>query len=157
MVKHEAKGCKDVSKLVAMIGVLCHLFGLQPCGNNAPILSTSRDALQALLVLLVNRYPKVRKCAAEQLYVCLLTRQQGDDEDDSEYSGTEEAMTILSSHRWDADLDVVRQARYKLFAPLQLEPPETAVAALTQTKRSSSKAVEDEHESYASLVDMAGY
>jgi hypothetical protein len=52
LVKGEMRGCRDVLCLIWTATVLCHLVGMpQP---------TCHDALQALLTLLVNRYPRVR-------------------------------------------------------------------------------------------------
>ena len=51
LVKGEAQGCKDVACLMEASMVLCHLAGLHA--------DVSRPALQALLVLLCNRFPKV--------------------------------------------------------------------------------------------------
>ena len=51
LMKGEAQGCKDVACLTEASMVLCHLARLQA--------EVSRPALQALLVLLCNRFPKV--------------------------------------------------------------------------------------------------
>lgn len=50
-MKGEARGCKDVACLTEASAALCHLAGLHA--------DVSKQALQALLVLLCNRFPKV--------------------------------------------------------------------------------------------------
>ena len=105
VVRAEAVGCRDIPKLLAMVGVLCHLAGLAPSGSaQVPAVTAltlvSTQALQALLVLLVNRYPKVRKYTAEQLYVRLLTLQEDDADDEEGEGGAAEAMEVLSQTRW---------------------------------------------------------
>jgi len=80
------------------------------------------------------------------------------DSDDEEDSGTAEAMEVLSRTRWDAELPVVKAARAKLYAPLRLSPPDTAANTIKAGNGASAKKQQtDEHESYASLVDSAGY
>ena len=50
LVKGEARGSKDVACLTEASAVLCHLAGLHA--------DVSKPALQALMVLLCNRFPK---------------------------------------------------------------------------------------------------
>ena len=106
-------------------------------------------AMQGALALLVNRYPRVRRVAAEQLYVTLLGMS---DEDDP---GLEAAADRLSETRWDAELSVVKPARNELYPMLGLVPP---AAALVEAKGRGVKVeTKDENESYAALVGSAGY
>jgi hypothetical protein len=51
------RNCRDVAKLLAVVQALCHLAGLRPRGDAAA--AAAEGALHALLVLLVNKYPKV--------------------------------------------------------------------------------------------------
>ncbi|KAL4858426.1 Tubulin-folding cofactor D [Chlorella vulgaris] len=71
LVREEIKGCSDVQRLHAAAGVLCQLASLEE-----PVRG---DALRAALLLLGNRYPKVRRYAAEQVYTMLLTFEPADD------------------------------------------------------------------------------
>lgn len=52
-MRGEARGCRDVATLGQAAGVLCQLV-------LAPDQAVCERAMQALLALLVNRYPKVR-------------------------------------------------------------------------------------------------
>jgi hypothetical protein len=54
LVRGEARGCRDVAVLAQVACVLCHLAG-------APGQATAERAMQALLTLLANRYPKVSR------------------------------------------------------------------------------------------------
>jgi hypothetical protein len=101
--------------------------------------------------------PQVRKYTAEQLYVRLLTLG-GDDDDGDVDEQTEAAMEVLSGTRWDADVGVVKAARTRLYAPLKLTPP--VLKAKREAGDGGARAAgvaADEHASYASLVDTAGY
>lgn len=54
LTKKECQQCKDVPRLCAAVSLLCQLiFCAKP---------VSSSALQSLLALMVNRYPKVRCC-----------------------------------------------------------------------------------------------
>ena len=52
LTKKECQQCKDVPRLCAAVSLLCQLIS---CAT--PV---SSSALQSLLALMVNRYPKVR-------------------------------------------------------------------------------------------------
>ena len=54
LTKMECQQCKDVPRLCAAVSLLCQLIS---CAK--PV---SSSALQSLLALMVNRYPKVRCC-----------------------------------------------------------------------------------------------
>ena len=154
-IRAELKGSRDIAKLCLGAQALCHLAGL---GKVAGLDPNSDDtsacakttATHGVLALLVNRYPRVRRTAAEQLYVTLLG--VGDDETDE---GVESAVELLSTTRWDAELAVVKPKRNLLYPMLGLLPPKLAlVAAKTVSK---SEKVLDENDSYAALVGSAGY
>ena len=150
-LRAELKGSRDVAKLCLGVQALCHLAGLGkadagPVSDEATCAST--NATLGLLALLVNRYPRVRRVAAEQLYVTLLGCE-GED------AGTEKAIELLSATRWDADLAVVKPARNALYPMLGLETPKQAlVAAKSKTATCEAR---DENDSYAALVGSAGY
>ena len=54
LTKMECQQCKDVPRLCAAVSLLCQLIS---CAR-----PESSSALQSLLALMVNRYPKVRCC-----------------------------------------------------------------------------------------------
>eukprot|EP00976_Prorocentrum_cordatum_P031603 643052-Prorocentrum_minimum.AAC.1 len=66
-------------------------------------------------------------------------------------------MEVLSSTRWDAELALVKAERAKLYPLLGLTPPVAASADASKKGAAANKKVEDEHSSYASLVDTMGY
>jgi hypothetical protein len=58
--------------------------------------------------------------------------------------------------RWDADLQLVKAERFKMYALLGLDPP-AVTTTKEASKREPKKEVADEHATYASLVDTFGY
>ncbi|KAK3259577.1 hypothetical protein CYMTET_31433 [Cymbomonas tetramitiformis] len=147
LVRGELRQCRDIAKLLEGVAVVCHFVG---SGQG----EVPSQALQSILALMVNRYPKVRKYAAEQLYVRLLTAQD-DEEDEARAEKLEEVVDLLGETPWDAPVPEVKVNRNKLYAPLGLTPP----AAATSMQMSKKAAVEpvDENASYAALVESAGY
>ena len=78
--------------------------------------STGRSsALQGVLALIVNRYPRVRRVAAEQLYVQLLGLSDEMEQGAGSVEDMEAAIELLADTRWDAELTVVKQERNKLY------------------------------------------
>jgi hypothetical protein len=151
-LRAELKGSRDVAKLCLGVQALCHLAGLAssagPGASRDEAKCASTCATMGVLALLVNRYPRVRRVAAEQLYVTLL----GSEGEDAE---TEKALELLSATRWDADLAAVKPARNSLYPMLGLETPKQAlVAAKAKAAKLEAK---DENDSYAALVGSAGY
>jgi len=72
-VRGELKGSRDIAKLCLGVQALCHVAALGPAGTDQSGGATARvSAMQGVLALMVNRYPRVRRTAAEQLYVLLL-------------------------------------------------------------------------------------
>jgi hypothetical protein len=178
-LRSELKGSRDVAKLCLGVQALCHLAALGP-GPAAPGTmmaaaaaesdstpeSARVSAMQGVLALMVNRYPRVRRVAAEQMYVLLLGLS--DDEDNAESTAgagndalegtgadTHAAIDLLSETKWDAELTVVKPERNKLYALLGLKPPASA-STLAKGPGARVKLV-DENESYAALVGSAGY
>ncbi len=141
-----ARGSRDVVKLCAAAAALAQLAGLPP-GTAARC-----DARRALVALLAGPFPRVRRAAAEALYLRLL--------DDTEPE-TEAAAEALAAARWDAPQEEVRAAAASIHEALRLGPlptaltPEGAAAAATLAPR--RREAVDEHDSYRSLVDAAGY
>ena len=179
-LRAETKGSRDVAKLCLCVAALCHLAGCGPPGDGAGLGcgdggddaraaregpgpedaadgSTARvSATLGVLALLLNRYPRVRRTAAEALYVTLL----GYEDAAAEYAGHDgvdlaAAIEVLAETRWDDELQRVKPRRNELYGFLRLTPPASAAKA---AKAPATKAREaDENESYAALVGSAGY
>lgn len=65
LARSETRMCTDVGRLLDAASLLCHLLATGEPGRTS--------ALQGLLLLLVSKFPKVRRHTAEQLYLQLLT------------------------------------------------------------------------------------
>ena len=113
LVRGEACGCRDVAVLAQAAVVLCHLAG-------APAQATAELAMQALLALLVNRYPKVRRAVAEQLYIRLMTL-----EEHARWAGCalDAAADVLCESLWDGPRAGAKAARDGLYPLLRLQAP----------------------------------
>lgn len=143
LTRGECQQCKDVPRLCAAVLVLCQLIVCEtPVGSGA---------LQVLLSLTVNRYPKVRKQAAEQLYVQLMTI-----EDMGLYDADclDAAYDVLTEIAWDGPLEHVKAARSRLLQIFKLETPDcsTDAAELQQSRQVGSKRA-DENASYQALIN----
>ncbi|XWS27418.1 hypothetical protein CRYUN_Cryun26dG0113500 [Craigia yunnanensis] len=88
----ELKGSKDFSKIYAGIAILGYI-----CSVSDPINSC---AFSHLLTFLGHRYPKIRKAAAEQVYLVLL--QNGSLVSEEK---TDKALEIISETCWDGDME----------------------------------------------------
>jgi hypothetical protein len=84
-LRQEAKGCKDVHRLAAILDVATGLV---------ISIQESRDAVAFVCELLMHEYPRVRSLAAEKLYVRLLETNPDLDEDHP-------AVTLLLHHTWE--------------------------------------------------------
>eukprot|EP00963_Diacronema_lutheri_P012573 scaffold1821_cov344-Pavlova_lutheri.AAC.25 len=112
LTRIEGRGSKDVKKLTVIANVLCHL-----CLTPEPV---SSQALSVYMVLLGNRFPKVRQYAAEQLYITMLMV----DETEDLYSWakcTENALEVLSECAWDSSPEIAKEARDRIRASLPLD------------------------------------
>ncbi len=65
-----------------------------------------RECIAELLVLLYHPYPKVRKEAAEKLYVALISSEDMCKQQLKDKTATEEVMSILSGTEWTNKLRV---------------------------------------------------
>eukprot|EP00899_Mesostigma_viride_P006535 jgi/Mesvir1/15883/Mv02791-RA.1 len=149
LVRKETSGCKDVAKLMLISTVICHI-------SEAPQPARGQS-LQALLNLLVFRYPKVRKHCAEALYLRLLSMDSEDmPPEESGMPSIGDALEILSETAWDAPVAEVKTKRDLLYGCLGVEPPASEVKAATGTQATTvHKKAQDG--GYASLVEEAGY
>ncbi|TYZ57878.1 hypothetical protein PybrP1_000306 [[Pythium] brassicae (nom. inval.)] len=109
-VRDEIQRTTSVPKIAAGVAVLTGLLPSEP--------ATERKALKALVLFLGHRFPKVRKVAAEKLYMRLLVHEEVVDE--AKYDAVVE---ILSETAWDASIAHVREARNELLDLLDMERP----------------------------------
>ncbi|KAE8691838.1 Tubulin-folding cofactor D [Hibiscus syriacus] len=143
----ELKASKDFSKLYAGIAILGYI-----CSVSDPI---SSRAFSHLLTLLTHRYPKIRKAAAEQVYLVLLQNESLVSE---EKNGR--ALEIVSETCWDGDMETTKVKKMEL---LEIVGVDAGVGQLkTSSNVTSSKAGKksttvDENESYSSLVESTGF
>ncbi|XP_047981355.1 tubulin-folding cofactor D isoform X1 [Salvia hispanica] len=143
----ELRGTKDFSKLNAGIAILGYIASISD-----PI---SIKAFSHLLTFLAHRYPKIRKYAAEQVYLVLLENENLISADK-----LNEATEIITETCWEGDVEEAKKRRLLLY---EIANVETAATVNATTKKESGKAVDqnqasaDEDASYSSLVGSAGY
>eukprot|EP00887_Chlorella_sp_A99_P001994 scaffold18.g1994.t1 len=151
-VREAVRGCTDIPRLQAGIAVLCQLAG---AGG-----AVGRDSLRTVLLLLANRYPKVRRCAAEQVYTLLLTLDMGEGQEQpsTPHPHLDAAMELLLEVAWDGPLEAVKVARARVFSYLQLPPPAPPAAVASSggiATQQMAPAAPAQSESYAALLDRA--
>ncbi|KAH7659511.1 Tubulin-specific chaperone D C-terminal protein [Dioscorea alata] len=144
----ELKGSKDFTKLCSGLSIIGYYASLQE--------SISSRAFRRLLSFLTHRYPKIRKAAADQVYLALLqnTNIIGDDKMDM-------ALEVVSETCWDGALEEAKQGRLRLSDIAGLESDSSVLKATTihesthgRVERTSGA---DENETYSSLVGAAGF
>ena len=155
----EARGCRDVAKLCAMAPLLAHLSDValtQAC-------DVRHKALWALCSLMAGPYPRVRRAAAEELYMHTLGGGRGPSAD-GDVAALSEVEDVLVTARWDGTQAEVDGTVRRLCAALHLgDPPQDLAAGLlgpaqvARVKAGAQGLRVDEHSNYASLVDDAGY
>ncbi|XVF79544.1 hypothetical protein PTKIN_Ptkin14bG0231600 [Pterospermum kingtungense] len=138
----ELKGSKDFSKLYAGIAILGYI-----CSNSDPI---SSRAFSHLLTFLSHRYPKIRKVAAEQVYLVLL--QNGSLVSSEEKTG--KALEIISETCWDGDMETAKLMKLELYEIAGLDIGQLKTSEKVAKNKSAAP---DENESYSSLVDSTGF
>uniref|UniRef100_A0A2P2K0Q0 Beta-tubulin cofactor d n=1 Tax=Rhizophora mucronata TaxID=61149 RepID=A0A2P2K0Q0_RHIMU len=142
----ELKGSKDFSKLYASIAILGYItLILEPVNT---------QAFFQLLILLGHRFPKIRKAAAEQVYLVLLQNENLVAE-----GKTERALEILSETCWDGALDAIKHQRKELYVLAGMELGETVHVKDTVPNEDGGKnpMANDENASYSSLVGSSGF
>eukprot|EP00775_Hariotina_reticulata_P009794 gene9794-9952_t len=123
----------------AVLGVLADtvllLEGAALAAQLACVPDTSASAIQLVMVLLVNRFPKVRRHTAEQLYLQVLAvqaegpahQQDGDVQQVQSVFGSlseedvDSALDVLLTSAWDGPLDIVRSSREELASHLHID------------------------------------
>ena len=117
--------------------------------------------MQALMVLLASKFPKVRRFTAEKLYTAgVLVQARLNRGSAAEFWIIERShvmLDILASTAWDgAALDAVTAARGRLIALLGLDPPKVKHRTSSGQPALSKAAMRgnaDENASYQALVD----
>lgn len=139
LVKNEIQSTKDIMKLMASNYVFCWCLLFEQPVRNA--------AYQELLLLLANRYPKLRKVTASELYVRIMT-----DEFIAPKDSVENLLNILSETKWDAeDLDAIGTQVEKIYEFLNIDKPTAQIKVLPPT------ANKNDDMGYDDLVREAGY
>ena len=94
--------------------------------------SLQKSSVAELLVLLYHPYPKVRKEAAEKLYLTLISAEETSKGLFKDKTSMEETLAILSGTEWTDKLRVIGKTReivYKnLSMPAPTEPMEKLIA-----------------------------
>ncbi|XP_068634659.1 tubulin-folding cofactor D-like [Aristolochia californica] len=142
----ELKGSREFSKLHSGISILGYLTSVQDPINS--------QAFSQLLYFLGHRYPKIRKVAADQVYLVLLQNAKLVAND-----RIDQSLEILSETCWDGDIEEAKVQRLQLR---QMAGLETRVLGKVNSsepdKRGAGKrASADENESYAALVGSTGF
>ncbi|KND02583.1 uncharacterized protein SPPG_03041 [Spizellomyces punctatus DAOM BR117] len=116
LVKKEVFKSKDVKKLLSGIKVFCGFLSLGDDGQET-ISGVRERALNQLLLYLNHPYPKVRRAAAEDLYVAITavsdTVVENDGGGDHEVR-LEEAEEILLTTDWDAQVSQLKGPKEQL-------------------------------------------
>ncbi|CAG7704511.1 unnamed protein product [Allacma fusca] len=129
-VKEELFKSNRVEKLVAGIELLCETLQ----GSKLLV----RSALKRLVVYLCHAYPRIRAVTAQKMFEAFLTYG-----DNIESSNLDEAMNILSEHRWELNIEVLRPARNQICELLNIPQPvlkntDSATSISPATSSSSS-------------------
>ncbi|XVE63278.1 hypothetical protein DITRI_Ditri07aG0007200 [Diplodiscus trichospermus] len=140
----ELKGSKDFSKFYAGIAILGYI-----CSVSDPVNSR---AFSHLLTFLSHRYPKIRKVAAEQVYLVLL--QNGSLVSEEK---TDKALEIISETCWDGDLETAKVMKVQLYEIAGLDVGQVKTTEKVPKMDDKKSAAADENESYASLVESSGF
>lgn len=141
----ELKGSKDFSKLCTGLSILGFVASLMEPINSR--------AFSQLLSFLGHRYPKIRKAAADQVYLVLLQNGNLLAEDKME-----RALEVLSETCWEGDAEEAKSSRLQLYGMAGLDS-----GACQKDREKSIKSVEripastDENLSYSSLVGFSGF
>ncbi|KAJ6832004.1 tubulin-folding cofactor D [Iris pallida] len=151
----DLKGSKDFSKLCTGLSVLGYIASFKEPINS--------QALSQLLSFLGHRYPKIRKAAADQVYLVIL--QNPDLVAEGEM---ERAFEILAETCWDGALEDAKRGRMQLYEMAGLESGTSSLkinegatsrsgSGSGSTSREGRIATADENVSYSSLVDFRGF
>uniref|UniRef100_A0A0E0M9J2 Uncharacterized protein n=1 Tax=Oryza punctata TaxID=4537 RepID=A0A0E0M9J2_ORYPU len=143
----ELKGSKDFAKLSAGLSILGYISS-QSDGSGS-------KAFSQLLTFLGHRYPKIRKAAADQVYLVLL---QNDSLIAAE--NMDKAQEVIAETCWEGDVEEARRKRSELNEMAGFGATTSQKPGNEETRRKTDErnaASTDENKSYSSLVDFSGY
>lgn len=143
----ELKGTRDFTKLIKGISILGYLASL--------IEPISERALSQLLFCLGHQYPKIRKAAADQVYLVIMQNTSLMAED-----RVERSLEILAETSWDGSLDHAKQRKMELIQLAGFDGNtafSVSVKEMSRLGEPADKAASDENLSYSSLVDFTGF
>ncbi|XP_059312914.1 tubulin-folding cofactor D [Lycium ferocissimum] len=141
----ELKGSKDFKKLYAGIAILGYISSVPEQINI--------QAFSHLLTFLTHRFPKVRKEAAEQVYLVL--QQNGALVPEVKL---EKALEIISETCWDGDAAEATEKSSELCTTCNLDIGTYSEAIVGASRGVVGQApTGDENASYSSLVGSAGF
>jgi tubulin-specific chaperone D len=144
-VRKEAQNCQDINRVMAIVPVT---LGILDCSDRKVVEST----LLFLMRLLVHKFPRVRRHVAEQLYIKLV--------EDCSFLPFQDncgiVIDILAQVKWDRELGPpanIREDRNKIANLLHIHLTERDKIGIGKKKDIK---INDEFESYASLVQASG-
>ncbi|KAG8084193.1 hypothetical protein GUJ93_ZPchr0010g9802 [Zizania palustris] len=143
----ELKGSKDFAKLSAGLSILGYI--------SSQLDESSCKAFSQLLTFLGHRYPKIRKAAADQVYLVLL---QNDGLISAE--NMDKAQEVLAETCWEGDVEEARRKRSELSEIAGFGTATSHRSGNEETRKKNdmrNAASTDENTSYSSLVDFSGY
>lgn len=142
----ELKGSKDFTKLCAGLSILGYI--------SSQLDRTGTKAFSQLLTFLGHRYPKIRKAAADQVYLVLL---QNDNLISAE--NMDKAQDVLAETCWEGDVEEARRKRSKLNEMAGFGVASSQKSENRQETRRTPDVQNstDENTSYSSLVEFSGY
>ena len=146
-IRRESSRCTDIKRLMAIVPVALGVM------NSSDRVFVHTDVFPFMMRLLAHRYPRIRRCTAEQLYIKILEEEDIVPNTDK----LEEAMVLLSEVQWDRELGApsnVRQSRNQVADFLGI--PLSEKDRVGPTPKVATKEVVDEFASYQSLVETAG-
>jgi hypothetical protein len=165
LLRAEVRGCTDIPRLVEAAALAAELTDQASrrvvvagaavvAANAAPpppldrLLALRADAARLLLVLLGNRYPRVRRGAAEAAYVAVLGMRADVVAADGAAAQAplpapaaldDAAALLLEGQAWDgADLGEARAARDALAALLGVEAPKAVVTVVAEASAAAT-------------------
>ncbi|XP_042435932.1 tubulin-folding cofactor D-like isoform X2 [Zingiber officinale] len=142
----ELRASKDFAKLLAGISILGYIASVVEPNNSR--------ALYQLLFYLAHRYPKIRKAAADQVYLVLLQNENLMPEDK-----IEKALEIITETCWEGAMEEARNGRFQLYEITGFKSGPSQEATHKELSKAGEKntKVTDENESYSSLVGFSGF
>uniref|UniRef100_A0ACD5U5V7 Uncharacterized protein n=1 Tax=Avena sativa TaxID=4498 RepID=A0ACD5U5V7_AVESA len=141
----ELKGSKDFTKLCAGLSILGYI--------SSQLDRTGTKAFSQLLTFLGHRYPKIRKAAADQVYLVLLQNDNLISEE-----SMDKAQDVLAETCWEGDVEEARHKRSELneMAGFGVANPQKSENQ-KQMRTPNVQNATDENTSYSALVEFSGY